>query len=141
MTAVPLDHPEGGGYQVIVGVSLGASLLAPGARPGHNRYVLACCNTLGSGADARAWLAPGPTTGARLEACAPAAAVPATAIISASAAIDLIPLSLTLILASNFPRPATPYCGLVPQMIPLPPAVPRYTVPNVRMSPQITVVP
>src|SRR5512146_1370266 len=92
MTAVPLDHPEGGGYQVRVGVSLGESLLARGARPGHNRYVLACCNTLGSGVSgARAWPAPGATTGAWLEAGVPAAAAPAAAIMSASVAIDRIP--------------------------------------------------
>src|SRR5579872_3301122 len=91
MTAVPLDQPEGGGYQVIVGVSPGESLLAPGGRPGHSRYVLACCNTSGSGASGvRAWLAPEPTTDAPLEAAAPAAAVPAAAIISASIAIDRI---------------------------------------------------
>src|SRR5690349_9276722 len=91
MTAVPLDHPEGGGYHVSVGVSLGESLLAPGALPGHNRYVLACRKPSGSAASgARARLAPGAAAGAPLEAAAPAAVAPAAAIMSTSVAIDLI---------------------------------------------------
>jgi hypothetical protein len=73
---------------------------------------------------------------APLEAGAAAAVIPATAVTSTSVAIDLISPPFCVNPAS-MPR----YCGLVPQMIPLPPAVPRYTVPNVRMSPQITVVP
>src|SRR6185437_11967995 len=91
MTAVPLDHPEGGGYQVRVGVSLGESLLAPGARPCHNRYVLACRKALGSAASGTsALLAPGSVTAAPFEAGAPAAVVPAAAIMSTSVAIALI---------------------------------------------------
>src|SRR5579863_1131384 len=98
MTAVPLDHPEGGGYQVTVGVSLGESLLAPGARPGHNRYVLACCNTLGSAVpDVTAWRTPVSTSGAPPEAATPAAAAPTASIVSASIAIDRIPPSLKLV--------------------------------------------
>lgn len=117
MTAVPLDHPEGGGYQVRVGVSSGESLLAPGARPGHNRYVLAWRRTLGSAASGtRALLAPGSVTGvpvgAGLPAAAvPAAAVPAAAIMSTSIAIDLISPPFLLITvcvcrttAGSFPR-------------------------------------
>lgn len=121
MTAVPLAHPEGGGYQVMVGVSLGESLLAPGARPGHNRYVLAWRSTPGSGASGlRAWPAPGSATGDCFGAGEPATAVPAAAIMSTSVAIDLISSS------SGEYLPSTPhYCGLVPQMIPRPPAVPR----------------
>jgi len=94
MTAVPLDQPEGGGYQVRVGVSLGESLLAPGARPGHNRYVLAFRNALGSPVSAAsAWLAAGAATGARLKTDAPATAAPAVAIMTANVAMDRIPPS------------------------------------------------
>jgi hypothetical protein len=37
MTAVPFARPMGGANQVIVGVSLGESVFAPGALPVHKR--------------------------------------------------------------------------------------------------------